>query len=144
MAQNLSEITGNTIVKINGQECMLEGFDFVDIGTLQKEYLKQRRQERYKITLETRELLTKEEFDRDWEIARQDGLKIVLVNDEFDAWLTTPAGISTLFWVLAERQYPQRFTREQILMSFVSGELSEDKSLELLQSLEAIMQRGKS
>lgn len=141
--QDLSDVTGSqTIVKIAGQEVLLGGYTFEDIGAIQGAFLKSLRQGKYEAVLAMKGVIPDEQYAEEWTRAREECARLVVTKDDFANWMITNYGFSTTLWILAERQYPGKFTRQQILTSFTEGEISEEKSLELLQTIEALQQRG--
>lgn len=137
--QDLS-VVGKFIAVIADQEVTLEGYSFEDLGTLQAEVVRDRRRARLQTALELRDLMGGEAGEREFEKIRAAAEKIVLTEQDFEAFLQTPGGVSTLLWILVERQYPQKFTRKQILKSLTDGQLTQEKVLELMETLKSLQQ----
>lgn len=137
--QDLS-VVGHTIAVIADQEVKLEGYAFEDLGTLQGEVVRDRRRAKLQTGLELREILGGEAGEKEFDKVRAEAEKIVLTEKDLEDYLQTPNGVSTLLWILVERQYPQRFTRKQILKSLTDGQLTEEKVLELVETLRKLQQ----
>lgn len=137
--QDLS-VVGHTIAVIADQEVKLEGYAFEDLGTLQGEVVRDRRRAKLQTGLELREILGGEAGEKEFDKVRAEAEKIVLTEKDLEDYLQTPNGVSTLLWILVERQYPQRFTRKQILKSLTDGQLTEEKVLELMETLKKLQQ----
>ncbi len=142
--QDISDPTGSqTIAKIAGQEVLLGGFTFEDIGTIQGELLKAKRKAILQTALVARDILPPDEAAKEWEAARDKASRVEITGDDFDKYMKAADGVATMLWILCERQHPGRFTRAEILKSLNAGELTDDKALELLQTLEALQQVAK-
>lgn len=139
--QDLSQVAGQVIANIDGHDVMLSGYTFEDLGTLQGEVLRDKRRSKLQVALELKSLLPGEEGEREFDKACAAAEKLTLADKDVEAYLQTTTGVSTLLWILVERQHPRQFTRAQILKSIVADQLPEEKILELMESLKALQQK---
>lgn len=143
--QDLSEVTGSkTLVKIAGREYLLEGFTFEDIGALQGECLKQKRKAILETALAMRDIgLSASEYEAEWSRARDQASQVQLTGEDFDKYMRSSGGVAAIFFVLIERQYPGKVTRDEIRKALESKEMTEDMATELFLSLENLQQHSK-
>lgn len=140
---DISVEAGKTILKIGNQEVLLGGVTIEDFGTLQGEILKQRRKKKFETVAAMRDFLPPDEFQQQWEVVRKEAEALECSPEDVSEFISTNEGFATMIWLSTEREYPGRFSRAQILQTIISGEMTEEKAISLMQALEALQQKGK-
>jgi len=138
MSDSVTNITGSTIVEWQGKEYLLDNVGYRDWDAIKTKFLLEKRKRIIEAAKDT----------GDNEILRE-ALKLAgditgFNGDEFTDMLNSEEGISTLLWVMFERRYRGKFHRDTILEMMRSGAISEEKTMEVIESIKYGIGRGGS
>lgn len=142
--QDLSQVTGAPVIlRVRDEDVLVKPFTLEDIGVIQQEIMRQKRVNVVSAARDAGKLLPKDEANELLDRALQKAAQINSVTvEEFNSFIASDVGVVTFFWLLLDRQYPGRFTREDMLLTIARDSQFSDKVTNLMNGLQDLLQLG--
>jgi len=125
---------GQAEITLDGQTYLIGPITLRDFATVEKHLVRQKRKQRQQMTLDLRDDMPPDLWQKEWEVARREAAAITRVDPEevagtppkFDddgnmidpgniGWIDTVEGMGYTLWLMFERSNPGKFTLEELI-----------------------------